>query len=117
VWLRDLLPTRVPEPRVMTFGYTLDRDRINIKKRAIDMLEELNSKRRTNEVRAALDIYVLDPWDSVLTFFQEITRPIVFVGHGVGGTIIKQVIVDNHALSMEKWPWIPNDLPRHRLYE
>jgi len=76
-WPRDLLPAKVPKTRILTFGYDayviapgkLSQDRI--RDHARDLVNRLASARTTEEER---------------------NRPIIFVGHSLGGIVCKDAL-------------------------
>ena len=74
LWLKDLLLQRLPRTRVMTFGYDAsvvgNTSVAGIRDNARKLLVFLRNKREDDGTRH---------------------RPIVFVGHSLGGIIIKQV--------------------------
>ncbi|EAS28261.3 uncharacterized protein CIMG_09465 [Coccidioides immitis RS] len=76
MWLRDLLPRELPNVRIMTFGYNArlrnfagHQDLRNI---ATKLLSELADSRKTA---------------------KEINRPLVFVCHSLGGTVLKKALL------------------------
>ncbi|KAI9779171.1 MAG: hypothetical protein M1839_007706 [Geoglossum umbratile] len=77
-WLETLLPTRIPEARVMTFGYDSGKipggliSKAGVRAKALELLEALWGRR---------------------DFEHEGDRPIVFLGCDLGGSIIKQALL------------------------
>ncbi|KAI1157492.1 hypothetical protein F5B18DRAFT_644862 [Nemania serpens] len=84
LWLDDLLPKKIPTARIMTFGYNADvvgnTSVAGIRDNARKLLESIRDEREDDQET--------DPH-----------RPIVFVGHSLGGIIIKQAlrIANNEA--------------------
>ena len=74
VWPRDLLPNVFPNIRVMTFGYH-------------GTYNDAMSIARTNDHGLSLLNCLMDERNTA----QEAKRPIIFIGHDLGGIIIKQV--------------------------
>ncbi|KAK3317792.1 Alpha/Beta hydrolase protein [Cercophora scortea] len=75
MWLRDLLPAKLPGARIMTFSY--DASVIgNTSAHGI----RANSEKLVNLLRNERDD------------IEDKDRPIVFIGHSLGGIIIKQAI-------------------------
>jgi hypothetical protein len=74
LWLRDFLPAKFPNVRVMSYGYdaafTLSSSVANIETAAASLLDYLGGERQNK---------------------QEKQRPIVFVAHSLGGIIVKKV--------------------------
>lgn len=74
VWLRDLLPEKLPNARIMTFEYDSsifgNRSAFGIEENAAKLLEELWNVRED----------------------EAEGRSIVFIGHSLGGIVIKQAI-------------------------
>ncbi|KAH0555801.1 hypothetical protein GP486_006255 [Trichoglossum hirsutum] len=74
-WLKDFLPQDVPNARIMTFGYNADvafgNTTSDIIDHAKDLLSSLVDKREQDD---------------------EMRRPIIFVGHSLGGIVIKQAL-------------------------
>ncbi|KEZ46772.1 hypothetical protein SAPIO_CDS0062 [Scedosporium apiospermum] len=75
MWLRDLLPEKLPSSRVMTFQYDAsvvgNTSAHGVRGNASKLLQLLRDKREDNDDEG---------------------RPIVFVGHSLGGIIIKQAL-------------------------
>ncbi|EFY94038.2 hypothetical protein MAA_10501 [Metarhizium robertsii ARSEF 23] len=74
-WLKDFLPRDVPNARVMTFGYNADAAFSNSTSDIIDHAKSLLSS-------------LVDEREEK----DEMLRPIVFVGHSLGGIVIKQAL-------------------------
>ncbi|CAI4213338.1 unnamed protein product [Parascedosporium putredinis] len=74
-WPRDFLPLDIPQARVFTFGYDADAvfgsTTANIVDHAKDLLSSLVDEREEE---------------------PEITRPIIFIAHSLGGIIAKQAL-------------------------
>ncbi|KAJ9610041.1 hypothetical protein H2200_006371 [Cladophialophora chaetospira] len=82
LWPRDFLSQRIPHARIMTWGY--DNDPIHFFKRqghqsilshSHDLLADVQLERERED---------------------EKQRPVIFVGHSLGGLVIKQVRVIEH---------------------
>lgn len=72
MWLRDALPKDIPTARIMTYGY----NSIIANSTSMQNLEDLATSFR----------------DSLLPLVRSDTlRPIIFIGHSLGGLIVKQV--------------------------
>ena len=96
IWLKDLLPHKLPNACVMAYGYNADAPYSTsiggVRDNARKLLELLKDKREEN---VSLDFR---SFFSAVSHFQEPNgvqkdphRPIVFLGHSLGGIIIKQV--------------------------
>lgn len=72
-WLKDFLPQDVPNARVMTFGYNTDAAFGNTTAEIIDYAKSLLSS-------------LIDKREQV----DELRRPLIFIGHSLGGIVIKQ---------------------------
>lgn len=74
LWLRDFLPSQLPNARIMSFGYNSEtvftQSVEDIADTATSLLERLNIKRQDAAERA---------------------RPIIFISHSLGGIIVKKV--------------------------
>ena len=78
LWLRDILPTEVPSARVMTFEYesawAFSNSVSGIRDKALDLLNRLSAERNDDTYR----------------------RPIVFICHSLGGTVVKKALILAH---------------------
>jgi alpha-beta hydrolase superfamily lysophospholipase len=80
LWLRDLLPEKLPQTRIFTWGYdanTHSSDRVTTQYLydvANSLVEELVMQRRLTKTEK---------------------RPIIFVAHSLGGLVVKSVSVPN----------------------
>lgn len=74
LWLRDFLPSKVPEARILLFGYdssVINGSKMHLTDHAKNLLNRLESKR---------------------TAAPE--RPILFIAHSLGGLVVKQAMVE-----------------------
>ncbi|KAJ5745879.1 hypothetical protein N7520_011061 [Penicillium odoratum] len=75
-WLKDLLPTAIPNARIMSYGYEssvqFSKSTADIATFAEDLLAEIMSWRMDEEKKA---------------------RPIIFICHSLGGIVFKQALV------------------------
>ncbi|KAK3317794.1 hypothetical protein B0T19DRAFT_435586 [Cercophora scortea] len=80
VWPRDLLPAELPDIRVMSFNYTTTLSGTSsekgIRDHAKDLVSLLSDEREDDELARL--------------------RPIVFVGHSLGGIVIKRALLTAH---------------------
>ena len=87
MWLKDFLPPEIPFARIMTFGYDstvlLSKSVAKIEDKALELLNQLSLERS-----------LLEPADSN-------GRPIVFIGHSLGGILVKKAIILAHERSDE----------------
>jgi len=78
MWLRDLLPQRVPDARILTFGYDADTlklsnvSHLTLNDHATSLIMELLRVRRSTETEQ---------------------RPIIFLAHSLGGIVVKHALV------------------------
>jgi hypothetical protein len=76
LWLRDSLPIHIPQARVMTFGYDsaviFAKSKMGINDFAVDLLTRLRLARQQP---------------------QELSRPIVFICHSLGGVVFKEALI------------------------
>ncbi|TVY67461.1 Protein SERAC1, partial [Lachnellula suecica] len=79
LWLRDFLPHDIPRARIMVYGYdatpVLGASMAGIEEHARDLLGEMGKRRERGD---------------------EAQRPIIFIGHSLGGLVIKQALVTAH---------------------
>jgi triacylglycerol esterase/lipase EstA (alpha/beta hydrolase family) len=77
LWLRDDLPQYLPEARIFLYEYNstavFGRDKDNFIGKANELLEAVRIKRR-----------------------EAPDRPILFLGHSLGGLLIKQALINAH---------------------
>ncbi|KAN0072061.1 hypothetical protein V8E54_009790 [Elaphomyces granulatus] len=90
-WLMDLLPTEIPEARIMTFNYSSrwHKNAPHQDRRAPSdiLLEHLHMNRERERIH---------------------TRPLIFIGHSFGGNVIEQMIINaSSRKGTEK------DIPKH----
>ena len=88
MWLQDLLPNLVPNARIASYSYESDwrQDvKTNLRKCGEQFLNVLHQNRVGDVVgRFALN--------SILTNrTQERQRPLIIIGHSLGGLVVKQV--------------------------
>ncbi|GAP91783.2 putative alpha beta-hydrolase [Rosellinia necatrix] len=70
MWLRDLLPSRLPDARIMTYGYNASiftASKSDLLQDAVELLQQIQAKRR------------------------DATHPILFIAHSLGGLVLKRV--------------------------
>jgi hypothetical protein len=96
MWPKDLLPAKIPEARILTFGYDAKFIRTtagaSLRDIAKNLLFELAVNRTQIEVNLSTQFcFCLRKTDKTLMkLFKD--RPLVFVCHSLGGIVVKQVI-------------------------
>ena len=71
LWLKDFLPEKLPEARIMSFGYdskVFSKSAADIDDVAVNLLDRLNNKRTDVDSK----------------------RPVLFVAHSLGGIVVKK---------------------------
>ncbi|CAG9982688.1 unnamed protein product [Clonostachys byssicola] len=90
VWLRDFLPSAIPEARIFTFGYssktTFAKTVSEIGDFARELLERLLSVRRN----------LPDHYISQFRGLRILQRPLIFICHSLGGIIFKKSLCLAH---------------------
>ncbi|KAG0638448.1 hypothetical protein HOY80DRAFT_887930, partial [Tuber brumale] len=76
MWLRDFLPHQIPRARIATFGYDA---RVARSRAVVESLDSAQS--------LLVDVKLLRPTP------EERERPLVLIGHSLGGIIIKKVLL------------------------
>ncbi|MCJ1281741.1 Serine active site containing protein 1 [Xylographa opegraphella] len=75
LWLRDFLPQKLPNARVLLFGYNanvaFETSAAGVREQAMNLLNRIASKREDVE-----------------------ERPIIFVTHSLGGIVVKRALVE-----------------------
>jgi hypothetical protein len=80
-WLKDMLPQRIPNARIMSFGYNAN---VQFSKSTADISDFVEG--------------LLSDLVSCRTSQQEKTRPLIFICHSLGGIVFKQVSLFVYAL-------------------
>ncbi|KAK5745281.1 hypothetical protein LTR17_001442 [Elasticomyces elasticus] len=91
VWLRDALPKDVPKVRVLTYGY----DTALVKNQSKESLYHLAST-------------FLDRLDSFRRATRTQQRPVCFLGHSLGGVVIKEALTISHMANRSPRDWTRN---------
>lgn len=89
LWLRDYLPDDVPNIRILLYGYHTSLLGNDYK----DSIENLGSRflESIKAFRADNVCGIKSPRAIWLTLWQADRRPIVFIGHSLGGLLVKEV--------------------------
>jgi hypothetical protein len=97
LWLRDLLPYRFPNARILTFGYEAnplnlsDVSHLTLNDHGISLIVELLRFRRNSEVSQPIPHWQQDHQTSIFLDGQMERRPIIFLAHSLGGIVVKHV--------------------------
>ena len=97
MWLRDFLSKDCKDCRTMIFGYNSKlrgRGIHSLRDYVRNFLEELRKARRSPEVFLRSYPRIRNIFELIKDDVQEQTRPIIFIGHSVGGVIIAQVSIN-----------------------
>jgi hypothetical protein len=93
VWLRDILPKDLEKGRILLYGYDTNLRSRNWKKSIDDLakgfLEQIKGAHSNEYVSCAAKSLLPQP---ILTLVQSKKRPIIFLGHSLGGLVIKEVL-------------------------
>lgn len=82
MWLRDFLPEATPRARIMTYGY--------------------DSRLLNNNSTASIHEFsrnFLEALTSARAGDGEKRRPIIFIGHSLGGLVVKEVCILDTGIS------------------
>jgi hypothetical protein len=93
-WPEAILPSVLPETRIFTWGYDADVDAFNtsvghnnVEQHANDLLIDIaNLSDKLGDVSDYQHLV-----HSELTDFVQLTRPLIFVVHSLGGIVVKEV--------------------------
>ena len=94
MWLRDFLPQRFPNARIMTYGYDSSLKESNVANFNITdyrrgFIQCLRNSRRQCPVSLRLTRIALRIFLPFLCAIKG--RPIILIGHGLGGILVVQV--------------------------
>lgn len=90
MWLRDFLPDYVPNARILTYGY----DSTLLKNKSTASIREFSHNFLQALGAAGVGAAGVDA-----AGVRESPRPIIFIGHSLGGILIKEVRTINVAVS------------------
>ncbi|KAK5713276.1 hypothetical protein LTR17_017691 [Elasticomyces elasticus] len=91
VWLRDALPSDVPQARILTYGY----DTTPVKNQ---------SKETIHDLAAAF----LDRLDSFRRATGTERRPVCFLVHSLGGLVLKEALTISDGANKSRRDWMTN---------
>jgi len=95
MWLKDLLPQELPNARIMTFGYAAtvlgNTSTAGVRDNARSLTQLLQDEREDNVCHTVTNSARWVFVSQADRIQEDEHRPIVFVGHSLGGIIIKQV--------------------------
>lgn len=73
MWLSDFLPDRLPNARILLFGYNsnvaIETSAAGVNEQAVNLLDRFNAHRKHTSPQ----------------------RPIIFIAHSLGGIVVKRV--------------------------
>lgn len=89
MWLRDFLPKEIPKARILSYGYDTklpgSQSTASMLELSRKLLESVKTVR--NKEVSLRELLHLDRGAD----FKQNDRPIIFIGHGLGGIVVKQV--------------------------
>ena len=94
MWLRDLLPQFLPNARIATYSYKSDwrQDvKTNLRKCGEQLLNILYQHRSSEKVSPLIFAHRFYLQLILNMRAQEARRPLILIGHSLGGLVIKQV--------------------------
>lgn len=84
LWLRDLLPSKIPKPRIWTWGYDSRTHSKSHKERLTTMLLYDHGRQLVSEI------------DGKRRADGTYQRPMIFIAHSLGGVVVKNASLKFH---------------------
>jgi len=103
MWLKDMLPNDIPNIRIMIYGYDNGLAGHNKADNTLLVYQRLFIQDIEN-ARVSVKVGIVSIGDVVLHILMmsyKKTRPIIFIGHSLGGILILQVRV-SYILNLSK---------------
>jgi hypothetical protein len=91
MWLRDFLPPSVPNARILIYGYDTKLPGSQSEASILELSKKLLESVKTSRSGESVSLVVMRILEAFETDAGQKNRPLIFIGHSLGGLVLKQV--------------------------